>query len=137
MELQRRLVPQGLKRMASHTGDRGAGGGSGQRAERGYPPFAQPHHLITAYVGHQREVILGLRAGGAHPTERAQRAVLNRVRLGFRRRGDRRLEPRSYAAVVRREVIVAERAPLADAEQHVHVLLCSGGKPWMAAAPSL
>jgi len=38
------------------------------------------------------------------------------------RRRNRRLEPRAHTPVVRREVVVPERALLADPEQHVHAL---------------
>src|SRR5256885_14807603 len=44
------------------------------------------------------------------------------VGLGHLRRGDRRLEPRAHAPLVRREVVVRQRALLADPEQHVHAL---------------
>src|SRR5256885_12571386 len=44
------------------------------------------------------------------------------VGLGHLRRGDRRLEPRAHAPLVRREVVVPQRALLADPEQHVHAL---------------
>src|SRR2546430_16788469 len=48
--------------------------------------------------------------------------MLHRVGLGHLRRGDRRLKPRAHAPVVRREVVVPQRALLADPEQHVHAL---------------
>src|SRR2546425_9980011 len=58
----------------------------------------------------------------AHLAELAQRAVLDAVRLRGPSPPERSLEPTANAAVVGRVISVAERAPLADAEQHVHRL---------------
>src|SRR2546425_12830095 len=58
----------------------------------------------------------------AHLAELAQRAVLDAVRFRGTSPPERSLEPTANAAVVGRVIGVAERAPLAYAEQHVHRL---------------
>ena len=120
--LERGLVAQPLERVRGDVGHWRAGRCLSQRAQRGQPAIAQPGHLVAAHAGDLHQVVLGLPAGGAHRAKVTERAVLHRVGLGHLRRGDRRLEPRAHAPVVRREVVVPERALLADPEQHVHAL---------------
>ena len=73
-------------------------------------------------AGDQDQTVFGTPAVLADAVELAQRAVLDRIRLGRGRRRDCRLESRTNPPVVRREIVIAKRARLSDAEENMHVL---------------
>ena len=118
-ELQPGLVVKGLKRARGDVGDRRRRCLSELRQR---PDARRPQmvDLPTPDPGHQQQVIFLLPSLIAHLAELAQRAVLHTVGLGRRRAAERREEPGADATVVGGEVGVAQRAPLADAEQDVH-----------------
>ena len=119
-QLQRSLV---VKRLERVRGDVGAGRPRrrlrelGQRGDAGRP---QACDLVTPDPGHQDQMVLAPPPLVAHLAKLAQRAVLDRVRLGRHRAAERGEEGLAHTAVVGGEIREAQRPALADAEQHVH-----------------
>src|SRR5436190_15300136 len=67
-------------------------------------------------------MIFGDPTGSTNGTKAAQAAMLDRIGISSNRRIDGVFEPRSHAAVIGGEIVVAQRTLLADAKKHVHVL---------------
>jgi hypothetical protein len=107
-ELERRLIAKRLQGKVGHPLHARLRRRRREGGERRQAGAAQELHLRAADVRHEREMVLRLPAGRAHSAELAERAVVDRVRLGDPGRGDDRLEPGAHAPVVRREVVVAQ-----------------------------
>ena len=91
-----------------------------ERRQRRDPGGRQLLDLRPVEPGHAREVVDRVPVRVAERLEVADRAVVDRQRLGRRRVGDEALEPRADAPVVGAELVRAERRLLARAEQHVN-----------------
>ena len=103
-------------------GRHGLGGRAPELRERRDPGGGELLDLRPVDPGDAREVVDLVPARVADGLEVADRAVVDRVRLGRRRVGDEALEPRADAPVVGGELDRAEGLLLARAEQDVNVL---------------
>ena len=81
---------------------------------------AQSRDVLAPDARHQPQVVLALPALVAHRAELAQRAVVDAVGLGLLGAREGGEEPGADTPVVGGEVGRAQRAPLADTQQHVH-----------------
>ena len=120
MQLQPGLIVQRVVRPRRQVGDLRLCRRRRQLGQRADARRPQPRDLIALDAGHQHQVVLAPPPLVAHLAELAQRAVVDRVRLGGRGAAERGEEAAAHASVVGGEVGVAQPPALADAEQHVH-----------------
>src|SRR5438552_10407682 len=93
-----------------------------ERLQRRQARVAQPRDLRPTRSRDKDKAVFGAPPILTDAVKLAQCAVFDRIRFARARRSNCRFEARAHAPVVGSEIVVAQRALLADAKEYVDVL---------------